>query len=104
MGARPAAFRPHRSAHSLAMGNCGRLPRLRGRAWRPRRVSARLARGAPFAHDRDPDRSGPDMNAAAPESPPAISAVGLTKIYWRGREQVRALDNATFAVQPGEFI
>ena len=44
------------------------------------------------------------MNAAAPESPPAISAVGLTKIYWRGREQVRALDNATFAVQPGEFI
>lgn len=44
------------------------------------------------------------MNAAAPGSAPAISAIGLTKVYLRGREQVRALDDASFEVQPGEFV
>lgn len=33
-----------------------------------------------------------------------ISAVGLTKIYERGREQVRALDGVTFDIQRGEFV
>jgi putative ABC transport system ATP-binding protein len=33
-----------------------------------------------------------------------VSAVGLTKVYNRGREQVKALDNATFDVQRGEFV
>ncbi len=34
----------------------------------------------------------------------AISAAGLTKIYRRGREEVRALDDVTFAVAKGEFV
>lgn len=36
--------------------------------------------------------------------PPLVAATALTKVYLRGREQVRALDNATFEVQRGEFI
>ena len=34
----------------------------------------------------------------------AVAAVALTKIYRRGREQVRALDEVTFEVGLGEFI
>ena len=34
----------------------------------------------------------------------AVAAVALTKIYRRGREQVRALDNVTLEVRTGEFI
>ena len=34
----------------------------------------------------------------------AVAAVALTKIYRRGREQVRALDNVTFEAREGEFI
>jgi putative ABC transport system ATP-binding protein len=33
-----------------------------------------------------------------------VSATGLTKVYQRGREQVRALDNATFGIRRGEFV
>ncbi len=33
-----------------------------------------------------------------------ISAAGLTKIYQRGREQVRALENVSFSVCRGEFV
>jgi ABC-type antimicrobial peptide transport system, ATPase component len=33
-----------------------------------------------------------------------ISASGLTKIYPRGREQVRALENASFSLRRGEFV
>jgi putative ABC transport system ATP-binding protein len=35
---------------------------------------------------------------------PIVSAIGLTKIYERGREQVRALDGVTFSIQRGEFV
>jgi putative ABC transport system ATP-binding protein len=35
---------------------------------------------------------------------PIVSANGLTKIYERGREQVRALDGVTFSIQRGEFV
>lgn len=35
---------------------------------------------------------------------PIISAAGLTRTYLRGREEVRALDNVAFEVQPGEFV
>jgi len=34
---------------------------------------------------------------------PLVSAVGLTKVYPRGTEAVRALDGVTFALQEGEF-
>jgi len=33
-----------------------------------------------------------------------VNASGLMKVYQRGREQVRALDDATFEVRQGEFI
>lgn len=35
---------------------------------------------------------------------PIVAATDLVKVYQRGREQVRALDRATFVVQPGEFV
>lgn len=35
---------------------------------------------------------------------PVISAAALTKLYRRGRERVRALDDATFEVRSGEFV
>jgi putative ABC transport system ATP-binding protein len=35
---------------------------------------------------------------------PMIAATALTKIYTRGREEVRALDQASFEVSSGEFI
>ena len=44
------------------------------------------------------------MKTSSPASEPVVSATGLTKIYPRGREQVRALDNLSFEVQRGEFV
>ena len=44
------------------------------------------------------------MNTAIPHDEPVLTAVALTKCYPRGREQVRALDDASFAVQRGEFV
>jgi putative ABC transport system ATP-binding protein len=44
------------------------------------------------------------MNRSQSQSEPAISAVGLTKVYARGREEVKALDHATFEVRQGEFV
>ena len=35
---------------------------------------------------------------------PIISALGLSKTYVRGREEVKALDNATIEIHPGEFV
>jgi len=35
---------------------------------------------------------------------PAIDAKGLARVYPRGREQVRALDDVTFSVASGEFL
>ncbi len=35
---------------------------------------------------------------------PVLSAVNLTKTYRRGSEEVRALDNASFEIAPGEFV
>jgi putative ABC transport system ATP-binding protein len=35
---------------------------------------------------------------------PIVSANGLTKIYERGREQVRALGGVTFSIHRGEFV
>jgi PAS domain S-box-containing protein len=45
-----------------------------------------------------------DLKDAVDHSSPLISAMGLTKIYLRGREEVRALDHATFDIQSGEFV
>jgi putative ABC transport system ATP-binding protein len=33
-----------------------------------------------------------------------VDAAALTKVYRRGREEVRALDGVSFEIQPGEFI
>ena len=44
------------------------------------------------------------MNASSSGNVYAVTAVALTKIYRRGREQVRALDNVTFEARKGEFI
>ena len=44
------------------------------------------------------------MKSSAERKDAIVTAVGLTKIYERGREQVRALDGVTFTVQRGEFV
>ena len=44
------------------------------------------------------------MKQSRPQMDSVVSAVGLSKVYVRGREQVKALDNATFDVWPGDFV
>lgn len=44
------------------------------------------------------------MSQRAQPDGPIVSATGLTKIYERGRERVRALDRVTFTIQRGEFV
>jgi putative ABC transport system ATP-binding protein len=44
------------------------------------------------------------MSASLQSADRVISAVGLTKVYPRGREQIRALDDATFEVRRGDFV
>ena len=39
-----------------------------------------------------------------PAQPSLVSAIDLTRIYERGREQVCALDHVTFSVAQGEFV
>lgn len=44
------------------------------------------------------------MSVSPERDGPVVSALALTKTYQRGREQVRALDNASFEVRRGEFV
>jgi putative ABC transport system ATP-binding protein len=44
------------------------------------------------------------MIAALDQDGLVVSATGLTKVYQRGREQVRALDDVSFNVRRGEFL
>jgi len=44
------------------------------------------------------------MTAPAPSRPPVVTARALTKIYPRGREQVRAVDQVEFEILTGEFV
>jgi putative ABC transport system ATP-binding protein len=45
-----------------------------------------------------------EQAASGKAETPLVSANALTKIYVRGREQVRALDNLSLEIQRGEFI
>ncbi|MBV9865315.1 MAG: ABC transporter ATP-binding protein [Abitibacteriaceae bacterium] len=47
--------------------------------------------------------SPPKPSQTSP-SLPVVEAVELTKIYHRGREEVRALNAATFRIERGEFV
>jgi putative ABC transport system ATP-binding protein len=44
------------------------------------------------------------MNSITPHPSGLIQAVALTKVYPRGREQIHALDEATFEVNAGDFV
>jgi putative ABC transport system ATP-binding protein len=44
------------------------------------------------------------MNPASQPNHAAVSAFALTKVYRRGREQVRALDDVSFEIAAGEFV
>ena len=44
------------------------------------------------------------MKASSAENRTAISAVGLSKIYPRGREKVSALNQVSFDIETGEFV
>lgn len=42
----------------------------------------------------------PDTSSASP----VVTAINLTKVYTRGRESIKALDNVSFEVRPEEFV
>ena len=44
------------------------------------------------------------MNHSPTSNDAVVSATGLTKIFLRGREQVRALDNVSLELRRGEFV
>ena len=44
------------------------------------------------------------MSFSPKRSGAMISAAALSKVYQRGREHVKALDNVTFEVRSGEFV
>src|SRR5437867_2309603 len=50
------------------------------------------------AHPADTRHPTPDIR-----HPPVVAAEGLTKIYHRGAETVRALDGVSFELAAGEF-
>jgi len=41
------------------------------------------------------------MKSSMERSELVVATVGLTKVYERGREEVRALDGVTFSIQRG---
>lgn len=43
-------------------------------------------------------------SSRGPEALPLVAAEALTKLYPRGREQVRALSAVSFEIKPGEFV
>jgi putative ABC transport system ATP-binding protein len=63
-----------------------------------------MARGPRSANRGNARRESIRMNVFPNSNGCAVAAVALTKIYRRGREQVRALDDVTFEVGLGEFI
>lgn len=44
------------------------------------------------------------MTPSGDVAPAVVAAIGLTRIYPRGREAVRALNDVSFEVRPGEFV
>lgn len=44
------------------------------------------------------------LHEREPEGPPAVEAIGLTKIYRRGDEVVHALDGVSLSLRPGELV
>src|SRR6185503_14022962 len=67
-------------------------------------VFSSLACHPHFADESHPRRRRPGMSAEHEQNGLAVSARELTKVYQRGREQIRALDKVTFEVQRGEFV
>src|SRR3954454_12938082 len=81
------------------MGMVGRR-RVPGRRARPRQhcgAPARLARRRAVPCRSHEGRSQ-RMNQ------PVLEALGLTKIYHRGSEEVRALNGVSFEIAPHEFV
>jgi putative ABC transport system ATP-binding protein len=44
------------------------------------------------------------VNALGTNDSIAVTSIGLTRIYKRGSEVVRALDNVSFEIRRGEFV
>src|SRR6185436_21120398 len=73
-------------------------------ARKPRRTAAGLAGGASFSNSCDSVGGRSRMSSPRHSSEPLVSTCGLSKVYRRGREEVRALDNATLQIRRGEFV
>lgn len=63
-----------------------------------------MARGAFDADGGDSFARRAFVNAVGTENGVLISAIALSKIYDRGREEVRALDKVSFEICRGEFV
>src|SRR5688572_10892264 len=86
------------------MDDCGGMPGLRPIARECRGIPAGLARCQCAAY-AGPSRGWKYLMSALPQPDgPVVYASGLTKVYQRGREQVRALDEVTFEARRGEFV
>src|SRR5882762_9878544 len=77
---------------------CG-LCRRRNPSGQPGGFAAGITRRGIAAHGSNA-RGSARMNRPAP----VVSAVGLTKTYRRGREEIRALDNVAFEIGRAEFV
>jgi putative ABC transport system ATP-binding protein len=81
-----------------------RLSFLRSSDWVGGGAFARLPRRSDFASTGHARWWWQSMSNSTEGNEAVLSAVALTKIYQRGREQVRALDGVTFKIQKGEFV
>src|SRR6476646_403454 len=80
------------------MVGCGSVCGRRGRAWRAGRIAASVARGGNGADESN------SRGSAGMKEMPVVSAIGLSKTYRRGGEEVRALDGVSFEIGQGEFV
>src|SRR5689334_17259538 len=78
----------------MGMVDCRSLPGWTPAGRQHRRLAPSVAGNAPVSRHRNSR-----MNAE-----PFIAAEALTRVYQRGRDPVRALDNVSFELHTGEFL
>src|SRR5262249_17851666 len=93
----------HGQINPLGLVDGRLLHRRSAPSWKSGRIPPRVARCANCADDGNPSRESPGVTATE-KNGCLISAAALTKVYRRGREEVKALDQVTFRIEQGEFV
>src|SRR5262245_30101022 len=104
MAALATPFRAYGKPDSLARLDCRRLRCCCARSGHVGRPGSGVAGGLALAGRSHPPPRRRRVNTREPEAVPVISAAGLTKVYARGREEVRAIDTVSFDILAGEFV